>query len=96
MKIKNYAPSVNPGQLQVLETKAIKAEQGEIKGLSKNLTSASKNLPGASKYLPSKFVESINPPLYPPPQWGTTIVYDETGRTQLMGVRVVNLMTNRR
>ena len=31
-EIKSYAPSVKPGRLQVLETKAIKAEQGEIKG----------------------------------------------------------------
>ena len=31
-EIKSYAPSVNPGPLQVLETNAIKAEQGEIKG----------------------------------------------------------------
>ena len=32
VEIKSYAPSVNPGLIQVLETKAIKAEQGEIKG----------------------------------------------------------------
>ena len=56
VEIKSYAPSVNPGELQVLETKAIKAEQGEITGLSKNLPSASTNLPGAFTDLPSTSV----------------------------------------
>ena len=31
-KIKSYGPSINRGQLQVLETKVIKAEQGKLKG----------------------------------------------------------------
>ena len=55
-EIKSYAPSVNPGQLQVIETKEIKAEQGEITGLSKNVPSASTNLIGASKDLPTTSV----------------------------------------
>ena len=67
-EIKSYAPSINPGQRQLLEIEPIKAEQGEIVGLNTNL-------PSAFKDLPSKSVE-INPPLYPPPQWGTRIVYE--------------------
>ena len=64
-KIRSYAPSVNPGHLHILETETIKAELGEIKGLSNNLPSASKNVLGASKKLSSTSVESIDPPLYP-------------------------------
>ena len=59
-EIKSYAPSINPGQRQVLEIETTKAEQGEIVGLKTNLHSAYKDLPSTS-------VE-INPPLYPPPQ----------------------------
>ena len=44
------------------------------------------NLPSAYRDLPSKSVE-INPPLYPPPQWGTRVVYDETGKKQLEGCK---------
>ena len=78
-EIKSYAPSINPGQLQVFETETIKAEQGEIIGLNTNL-------PGAYKDLPGTLVE-INPPLFSPPQWGTRVVYVETGKKQLVGCK---------
>ena len=44
------------------------------------------NLPGAYEDLPGTSVE-INPPLYPSPQWGTRVVYDETGKKQLVGCK---------
>ena len=55
--------------------------------MSKNVASASKNLLGASKDLPSTSVESIDPPLYTPPQWGSRVVYDDIGRKQLVGCK---------
>ena len=59
-EIKLYAPEVNPGQHQVLETGTVKAEKVEVSGVSEYLPSASGDLPNAS-------VKSINPFQYSPP-----------------------------
>ena len=40
------------------------------------------NLPSAYKILPSTSAE-INQPLYPPPQWGTTVAYDDPPTSRL-------------
>ena len=74
-EIESYTPSINPGQRQVPKIETIKVEQGEITGLNKNLPSAYKVLPCTSA--------EINQPLYPPPQWGTRVVYDEPPTSRL-------------
>ena len=66
---------VYPGQRQVPKIETIKAKQGEFSGLNTNL-------PSAYKVLPSTSAE-INQPLYPPPQWGTTVVYDDPPTSRL-------------
>ena len=78
LDINSYSPKSKPGQQLVRDSVTIKAEQGETSGVSTNLPSISKDLSSTS-------VKTISLSQYPLPQWGTRVVYDDKGRTQLVG-----------